>query len=219
LTEQQPPTWNLTINDTSPIFYYCGAPGSCIGWGMVGVINPNSSTSLDTQIELAKQADYMLEPGEAFASEASASISSLAATATTAVLTVTATNSLSPTLSGSSSSNNHQHQSSAGLSTGAIVGIAIGAAAAALCVAALFFMMGRQKSLKEEVARHRAAAPSPALIAPFMMTEAQSRHASQLPAYQPYTQVPHDNKPPDAPRTPYTAYGQQFAPDHDRHFR
>ena len=37
---QQPPTWNLTINDTEPIFLYCAAPGSCINYQMVGVINP-----------------------------------------------------------------------------------------------------------------------------------------------------------------------------------
>ena len=37
---QQPPLWNLTINDTSPIFFYCSAVGSCIRQQMVGVINP-----------------------------------------------------------------------------------------------------------------------------------------------------------------------------------
>jgi hypothetical protein len=42
LTVQQPPTWNLTINDTSPIFFYCSAPGSCIDYQMVGAINPVS---------------------------------------------------------------------------------------------------------------------------------------------------------------------------------
>lgn len=39
----QPPAWNLTINDTNPIFFYCSAPGSCIQNAMVGVINPVSS--------------------------------------------------------------------------------------------------------------------------------------------------------------------------------
>lgn len=27
-----PPKFQLLINDTLPIFYYCGAPGSCINW-------------------------------------------------------------------------------------------------------------------------------------------------------------------------------------------
>ncbi|KAH7027800.1 uncharacterized protein B0I36DRAFT_327954 [Microdochium trichocladiopsis] len=37
---QTPPTWELTVNDTSPTFFYCSAPGSCIDWAMIGVINP-----------------------------------------------------------------------------------------------------------------------------------------------------------------------------------
>jgi len=39
----QLPTYNITINDTQPLFYYCSAPGSCIENGMVGAINPVSS--------------------------------------------------------------------------------------------------------------------------------------------------------------------------------
>jgi hypothetical protein len=35
-----PPSYTIRVNDTEPIFYYCTAPGSCIGYGMVGVINP-----------------------------------------------------------------------------------------------------------------------------------------------------------------------------------
>jgi hypothetical protein len=37
-----PPTWQIRVNDTAPIFFYCSAPGSCIDWQMVGVINPVS---------------------------------------------------------------------------------------------------------------------------------------------------------------------------------
>ncbi|TIA27952.1 hypothetical protein D6C78_10962 [Aureobasidium pullulans] len=72
-----PPNWNLTINDTNPVFFYCSAPGSCINYQMVGVINPNSSTSISVQKRLAKHSDYMLQPGEGFPSEASASLSSV----------------------------------------------------------------------------------------------------------------------------------------------
>jgi len=39
-----PPKWRVLINDTNPIFFYCSAPGSCINYGMVGVINPVSFT-------------------------------------------------------------------------------------------------------------------------------------------------------------------------------
>lgn len=34
-TDELPTYWNLTINNTDPVFYYCGAPGSCVTWGMV----------------------------------------------------------------------------------------------------------------------------------------------------------------------------------------
>jgi hypothetical protein len=37
-----PPKYLVRVNDTEPIFFYCSAPGSCIDWQMVGVINPVS---------------------------------------------------------------------------------------------------------------------------------------------------------------------------------
>lgn len=54
LTRQQLPTWNLTINTTAPTFFYCGAPGSCINWAMVGAINADAEHAIATQIELAR---------------------------------------------------------------------------------------------------------------------------------------------------------------------
>ncbi len=59
-----PPTWTVRINDTDPIFFYCSAPGSCINYGMVGVINPNASTSLEVQREGAEKSSFMLQPGQ-----------------------------------------------------------------------------------------------------------------------------------------------------------
>lgn len=40
LLSDQPPTWDLLINNTEPIFFYCTAEGSCLKEGMIGVINP-----------------------------------------------------------------------------------------------------------------------------------------------------------------------------------
>ena len=37
-----PPSFQVRVNDTEPIFFYCSAQGSCIDWQMVGVINPVS---------------------------------------------------------------------------------------------------------------------------------------------------------------------------------
>jgi hypothetical protein len=33
-------TWPLMINNTDELFFYCSAPNSCKGYGIVGVINP-----------------------------------------------------------------------------------------------------------------------------------------------------------------------------------
>ena len=52
---------------------------------MVGVIHDNGSTSITTQIKLAKESDYMLLPGESFPSEAESSVAALASTATATV--------------------------------------------------------------------------------------------------------------------------------------
>lgn len=45
--KDQPPSYNITINDTKPLWFYCSAPGSCITYQMVMGINPyvTSSTS------------------------------------------------------------------------------------------------------------------------------------------------------------------------------
>jgi hypothetical protein len=50
----QLPSWNLTINTTYPTFFYCGAPGSCINWAMVGAINADAEHSIVTQIQSAR---------------------------------------------------------------------------------------------------------------------------------------------------------------------
>lgn len=66
---ETPPTSNLTINETEPNFLYCAAPGSCIDHQMVGVINSNSSVSLDNQNQEASSSQFMLAPGQPFLSE------------------------------------------------------------------------------------------------------------------------------------------------------
>lgn len=149
----QLPVWNLTINDTQPIFYYCSAPNSCIGNGMVGVINPNSSNQITEQIKLAHQANLMLQPGEAFPNEGIAS--SASALASTATATVTATPTSSPTASSTPAA------SSKKLSSGAIAGIAVGAVAVLAIAGALFYLFGRNRRLKERITQRDSTMPHP----------------------------------------------------------
>ncbi|KAL5465247.1 hypothetical protein PMIN06_000729 [Paraphaeosphaeria minitans] len=65
-----PPKYSVRVNDTAPIFFYCSTPASCTKQSMVGVINPNASTSLAHQRDLALPASYQLSPGEPSPSEA-----------------------------------------------------------------------------------------------------------------------------------------------------
>ena len=137
-----PPKWYLTINDTDPVFFYCGALGSCINYQMVGVINPNASTSLVTQKQKAKDSTYMLLPGQPFPSEDQDPVGGGAAASsstTSGTPTAAKTSAAAPSTSAEASSS-HSH----GLAAGAIAGIVIGASAVALAAAVLLYFCGRQ---------------------------------------------------------------------------
>ncbi|ORY18009.1 hypothetical protein BCR34DRAFT_596583 [Clohesyomyces aquaticus] len=129
--------WNLTINDTQPIFYYCTAPGSCLDHQMVGVINPNSTQTLEAQIKAAENAKFMVAPGQPIPKEASSSLAAPSSTPTSSAVPTP------PPV----------HDSHHSLSGGVIAGIVVGAVAFLVICAALFFYIGRFKSLKEVVDR------------------------------------------------------------------
>jgi plastocyanin len=151
---QNPPSFSVLINDTNPIFFYCSAPDACIDDGMIGVINPNATESLQVQRQFAKNSTFQLNPGEPFPAEAASTMASLTMPPSS---TATSTSSTSPSSSPSSTPPASSHS---GLSTGAIVGIAIGAAAVALLAAALFFYIGRTQSYKHALNRQSATVTS-----------------------------------------------------------
>ncbi|CAI6337142.1 unnamed protein product [Periconia digitata] len=132
----EPPKYSIRVNDTSPIFFYCSAPNSCIGYGMVGVINPNSSVSLTTQRQLAQNSSYMLQPGEPFPIEASSS-----------------TPSSIPNSDRSSTDPNVTPRLGSKLSGGAIAGVVMGCIGVVVLAAMLFFFWGRLKGLRNEADR------------------------------------------------------------------
>ncbi|KAF2734022.1 hypothetical protein EJ04DRAFT_564591 [Polyplosphaeria fusca] len=192
--------WSLLINDTEPIFFYCAAPGSCIDHQMVGAINPNSSQTLAFQKQKAKEAKFMVAPGEPLPAEGSASLSAPAGIATST--------SAPPPVS---SQPHGVH-----LSGGAIAGIVVGAIAFLVICAALFFFVGRTKSLKEVMKRHDATnkttpatprtefsgAPSSGFPPPFSPTQNHAEYGNVPPYGQHQVSDPH----PSGGWTSPTAY-------------
>ncbi|KAH7117998.1 hypothetical protein B0J11DRAFT_592558 [Dendryphion nanum] len=132
----KPMYWNLTVPSTEPIFFYCAAPGSCKTHQMVGVINPNETQTLARQILAARNADFEVEPGGKIPSEGTASLKVPGAT-------------------GSSAPSGQTHGGHK-LAAGAIAGIVVGAVMFLVICAALFFYVGRWKSLNEVLQRQSA---------------------------------------------------------------
>ncbi|KAL1306586.1 hypothetical protein AAFC00_005270 [Neodothiora populina] len=137
------PTWNLTVNDADPIFFYCTAPGGCLDYEMIGSINQTPHQSLASQLKRIKEVGVMLEPGEQWQSEGQgASVSSAIASATAGASGGTAT-SASSTQKGSSQSG--------GLATGTIAGICSAGGVVILLFYALMWFWSRNKTLRETV--------------------------------------------------------------------
>ncbi|ORY07680.1 hypothetical protein BCR34DRAFT_590234 [Clohesyomyces aquaticus] len=154
-----PPKWSIKINDTDPIFFYCSAKGSCIDYQMVGVINPNATVSLEVQRQFAKNSSYMLQPGESFPAEGSplpfTSSSSSASSTSTPTSSSTSSTAAASTAAAAATSS-----SKSTLGAGPIAGIAVAVVAIIVLAAALFFFIGRSKSLKEVVDRQSVALPA-----------------------------------------------------------
>ncbi|KAI1469232.1 uncharacterized protein F4812DRAFT_323070 [Daldinia caldariorum] len=128
------PSWDLQVDSTDPVFFYCSAPGSCIDWKMVGVINPNETFTLDIQKAFVQNATFQLSPGEQFPDESSPS-------------STAGSGNNSPTSTPGASSDNSSGRAT--LSSGAIAGIAIGGVAAIAIIAALVYLCGRKGGIEK----------------------------------------------------------------------
>ncbi|KAI0379666.1 hypothetical protein F5Y04DRAFT_259567 [Hypomontagnella monticulosa] len=133
------PTWDLKVNHTNPVFFYCSAPGSCIDYKMVGVINPNKTFTLDIQKEFVANSTFQLSPGESFPDEASPP----------------------PTETPAAGGESGQ----ASLSGGAIAGIAIGGVAVIAIIVALVYLCGRKGGIEKGYRRSRITdIPPPQIV-------------------------------------------------------
>lgn len=153
---QKPPKFSVLINDTEPIFFYCSAPGACEEDIMIGVINPNSTHTLEVQQAFAHNSTVAFSPGENFPEEVASTKSAAPSSTSTTASATTATVTASPTTPvAAASSGSHPP-----LSTGAIAGIAIGGAAVLLLGGALVYLCGRQRTLGELLRHSQQPPPS-----------------------------------------------------------
>ncbi|KAB8302588.1 hypothetical protein EYC80_005966 [Monilinia laxa] len=153
-----PPKFQVVVNDSNPIFFYCSAPGACHEDGMIGVVNANSTQTFTNQLAYAKNSSIQFSPGENFPVEVSSSSSS------TIHLTSTTSPNQSPRITTSGTSiivtdPSPSSSSSTRLSPGAIAGIAIGASALVLLASALLYLCGRQRTIKE-IIHHNSRPPN-----------------------------------------------------------
>ncbi|KAF4983283.1 hypothetical protein FZEAL_1268 [Fusarium zealandicum] len=123
---QKGPRFRVQVNDTDPIFFYCGAPSSCQKYHMMGVVNPSQNETLEDWLDKGKEVDYQLRPGEPWPKEGGSP-----------------SETANPEDDDKSNSEDGEHGSSH-LSTGAIAGIAIGSAAVLILAGGLIYLCGRR---------------------------------------------------------------------------
>lgn len=169
--------YDIKINDTEPVWFYCSAPGSCNENQMLGIINPpdTNGANLSALEEAASQLKFSLSPGENVPPESSVAPSSEGSGASP---------SSSPNSGGSGSS-------SVTLSSGAIAGIAIGGVVALALMGLLFFFVGRKKKGLEQPGGGMAAA---AVSGPDMASPPMDPPMYHDPRYT--------YLPPDSPSSP-----------------
>lgn len=129
---------------------------------MVGVINPNSTQSLEVQQAFAHNATIAFSPGENFPVESKSgapSSTSSTSTSTSTSSPTAASATITPSTSAAASSSSHP-----ALSTGAIAGIAIGGAAVLLLGAALIYLCGRQRTMGELLRHNQHPPPPPSYV-------------------------------------------------------
>ena len=136
----------------------------------------NDSVSLATQQYDAANAQYMLVPGQPFPSEegvpsgdinpgsnanVATSVSSSVATSPSSLVATSSSSSAQATQTSAALSSHMPDATSQKLSTGAIVGIVIGGVVVAVLVGALFFLLGRQKTMLQFLRRGHYQTPGP----------------------------------------------------------
>ncbi|KAF8475855.1 hypothetical protein BDZ91DRAFT_196320 [Kalaharituber pfeilii] len=160
---ENPPTWSWKVDTAEPVFFYCSGEGSCNDWGMVGAINPTTEKSVEKHQKMAKQADFSLSPGDHIPSE------------------------YEQKETPNSSSSEKKKRSS--LSTGATVGLALGAVVILVICGFIIYKCGKWRSEKKAVT-HEPQEGSPEQVSGHLL---YGRYGTQAPiqgSYYDYSQDP-----------------------------
>ena len=131
--------FEVLVDHPEPIFYYCGASNSCLGEGMIGVINPNATQTLKQQKDAREKFQLELVPGDPWPTEGNpmSSVNGLAVTETA--------NAGSSGKSKADDVKAHYHH----LNAGQIAGIVIGGTTLLVILGVLIYFCGRKGGLEK----------------------------------------------------------------------
>ncbi|KAF2643602.1 hypothetical protein P280DRAFT_515993 [Massarina eburnea CBS 473.64] len=167
------PTWKVRVNNTDPIYFYCSALNSCNKYKMIGIINPSPETDFQKQAGKIQDSTPVHQPGDKVPPEGSPSSTPTSTSTPTAPAKPPAHHLVLP--------------------LAAIIGISVGGFVVLVLAAALFFFVGRSKSLKEEARRREAtvtrqtfpsAQTSPSYNPPPVSPSIYTDNGSGLPGYE-----------------------------------
>jgi hypothetical protein len=170
---------------------------------MIGVINPSANETFDMQMQYAMNATYQLSPGDPFPSETA---------------NPSSTHSAASTPGSNPDSGTH-------LSTGAIVGIAIGGAAVLVLAGVVIYLCGRRGAMQAQWRKSGQSFPPPMGDTKFMpkspgpgQEHFATNHYSMPPGQQPYpshspSQQFVQSPPPVSPNM-HPQYGAFPSPTH-----
>ncbi|KEY70018.1 hypothetical protein S7711_04033 [Stachybotrys chartarum IBT 7711] len=179
------PRFRVRVNDTEPIYFYCGAPGSCVDHHMIGVVNPVSGMGIEEYRHNTEQVDFQLRPGEPWPTEGEEN---------------------GPGSAPSSEDEPGEQDRSYELTPGVIAGITIGGAAVLILAVAVFFWVRQRRGTRSPRSFKGAAAGILGLSStPTQGQEPMSSASTNAPWNPQFQATPTNTMPLFSSRSPPTS--------------